>query len=753
LGERETNRYRALLLAWCERYEAAGWPLETPAYALSNYALLLREAGAREKLYRLSGAPWRRRRLAQTGSYAGYVDDLWFALEAAAEPPADLVEVVRASMRVGQLVSGLDDVHPAALAAFVRIGQPERATEYLNLITHPAKGAEACLRVADACRQSPPGPYWTPGGEAATGESGFWGVIMRLLRDLRKVEPPRLRADLHTRAAELLTAVGEADIARNFAADAWDIGAAIEASRSRAAAFAGLAGALVEVGWSDHLPELVMRTEAAMAELDAPDQATLRLALSVATARAGLGELTERLLAPVDLARLVEALRPVDWCRDVSLDVVRALMALERRDDAQRLARAPESNLAVAGNLAEIALHLRERGQASVNLERETTTAIQEWLAERKMNSTVRESQPEQEFRTGHRSNTTFVVIPESSAHQDRAFRFLAAKSSPAWCLRAVAELPRGLRLRGLAVLAEEFARLGHKTEAETMAMESLDLHEDSDVAHVLEELHMGFACRLAELGAPDAAARIGGLLRDRGRRRHVDIALAVHWVSACEPACAAAACQAATAEMPPGKEDLVVVRRAVSTLLDLRDYAGALTLALSVQDADARLLGLSLLAAGCFAAGVETEGVAAYQAALATALSQKVSAAETYLEFFTLIGGAMNNPEDFVDYIAKMSAGQAVGDTYGYWMQSQALLRAAERWKSDRLREAAAESMREKLGSAELTAADVWTRMAAYGMGARLLQQAGLKREAAETAADCLAACREGFTEWYSSG
>src|SRR5260221_1438731 len=101
LGERETNRYRALLLAWCERYEAAGWPLETPAYALSNYAVLLREAGAREKLYRLPGAPWRRRRLAQTGSYAGYVDDLWLAREAAAEPPADLVEVVRALMRVG----------------------------------------------------------------------------------------------------------------------------------------------------------------------------------------------------------------------------------------------------------------------------------------------------------------------------------------------------------------------------------------------------------------------------------------------------------------------------------------------------------------------------------------------------------------------------------------------------------------------------------------------------------------------------
>src|SRR5262249_116557 len=144
---------------------------------------------------------------------------------------------------------------------------------------------------------------------------------------------------------------------QDFVAGAYDTATAIEAPRSRAAAFAGLAGALVEVGWGDDLPKLVTGTEALMAELDAPDQATLRLALSVATARAGLAELTERMLGDVDLAGLLEALRPMDWRRDVSLDVVRALTELERCDDARRLARAPESKLAVAGNLAEISLH------------------------------------------------------------------------------------------------------------------------------------------------------------------------------------------------------------------------------------------------------------------------------------------------------------------------------------------------------------------------------------------------------------
>jgi hypothetical protein len=430
-------------------------------------------------------------------------------------------------------------------------------------------------------------------------------------------------------------------------------------------------------------------------------------------------------------------------------------MALGRGEDARRLARAPESRLAVAGNLAEISLYLRGHGQANTDLEREASAAIREWLEEPEENPTARELEPEPEFRSGGDTYSTHFPKPESLVHEDRAFGCLAVTSRPAWCLRALAGRPREQRLRGLAVMAEEFARQGYQAEAETAAIESLALHEDAGVGRVLEELHMSFASRLAALGAPEDATRIGSLLRNRGRRRHVDVALAAHWLSAGDPVLAHAASYVATAEMPPGKEDRIVVQGAVSTLVDLRDYAGALELARSVQDADARLLGLCLVARRCIEAAVKDEARAAYEDAFAAAraLSPEDSLSEeAQLEFCTLMYWTMNTPEDFIDYIAKAFAGQTIDNALGYWMQPHALFYVAECWKDDRLREAGAESLRERLGSAELASGDALQRMAAYGVGARLLQKAGLKREAVEAAANCLAACREGFKEWYSS-
>ncbi|MEU3482549.1 hypothetical protein ACI2LO_26955 [Streptomyces sp. NPDC033754] len=131
LGERELDRWRAVLHAWADTWRERGWPEETPDHLLHGYVPMLRAAGDVERLVACAEDGRRHERLlAVTGGDAAALAEIR-AAEDAVLAGADREGSVAAALRLAwdraALLRDSGSVPLSLLAGWVAVGQPDRA--------------------------------------------------------------------------------------------------------------------------------------------------------------------------------------------------------------------------------------------------------------------------------------------------------------------------------------------------------------------------------------------------------------------------------------------------------------------------------------------------------------------------------------------------------------------------------------------------------------------------------------------------
>jgi hypothetical protein len=756
---REQKQRAALLVEWCATYETEGWPEDTPHYVLSTYVAHLRKSNNSAHIYRLINPAWMKRRWTQTRSYSGYLDDVFNAMEAAiSEEPPNLFQQIRAASLVGELVSGLEDAHPAALSALVRLNQVESAVSYATLIRDSGKRVTALLRIANACREGNVDPYWAarPLADMAPGEkSGFWGIALRLRKDLHAVVPMRVRVDQLSQLALLLASVHSPELALRIAESSYAGIEHIEQVRSAAAALVGVASAFAAASGQNRLEEISRKMLEASAGLPLLEQNTLRMAMGTVLTRAGLQSLAAVLVEPVDRAATIDELKASNWQCDVSFDLVGSYLALRKPEDALATANASPHVLDRAGNLAQIALDYRNQGKIDGQLEKQLMGEIGAWMERTEGLQNNKDSAREKEFSSGHSSYTRLIVLPHTLVLEEQIVRYLVAAGAVERLQRFIGKCDRPMQRRLLAVLSESLSMTGKPSETESFALRSLELTRDVDLDRATDEFRMNAGSHLAQLGSIDSASNMVRFMRNRGRKRIVDAALAVEWEKRGELAEAAMLCDSAIADLPRGKEDPIVVSNVIGVLLRMNKYESALQLAESIQSWNVRVLALALVADPCLRNELP-EGRAALESMYVTlhsATAEDNMSVDTLMAVVRASLASGRTEEQVTNYVAQVaeSVSQAKDSVPTRWLSATLLCNLAVLLDSAALKERARAVILERVRILDSKPDDPW-RMVEYGWAARFLENAGLQAEAEAAARVCLVAFKEGVAKWYSS-
>ncbi|KQX59118.1 MULTISPECIES: hypothetical protein [unclassified Streptomyces] len=143
LGDRELDRWRAVLHDWAGRRRERGWPDDTPDYLLHGYVPMLRAAGDAERLVACAVDERRHARLlAVTGGDAAALAEIGAAedavlgraeaegsvvVESAVEAEGSVVAALRLATARAALLRGSGSVPVSLLAGWVAVGRPDRA--------------------------------------------------------------------------------------------------------------------------------------------------------------------------------------------------------------------------------------------------------------------------------------------------------------------------------------------------------------------------------------------------------------------------------------------------------------------------------------------------------------------------------------------------------------------------------------------------------------------------------------------------
>lgn len=151
LGEMEVSRYRDRILAWCQGFEAQGWPESTPDYALDGYGSHLFELGRLEELSALVSSPWLECHRRRFHRLDGFVRDAELALKGAreAEPPA-LLPAIKICQVLATAGSFATWTPVGAIAVLARTGRLGEAEGYAALVQDPRRRCFAFRELAAA---------------------------------------------------------------------------------------------------------------------------------------------------------------------------------------------------------------------------------------------------------------------------------------------------------------------------------------------------------------------------------------------------------------------------------------------------------------------------------------------------------------------------------------------------------------------------------------------------------------------------
>ncbi|MFC4533377.1 trypsin-like peptidase domain-containing protein [Sphaerisporangium dianthi] len=145
------DRHLTAIRTWGDRYQAAGWPDDTPRCLADEYARTLIRAGDRDRLVALLTSPERLALLRLvTGSDLRAMEDLRKGLGLLLGPGAeDLRQAIRAASMVDVIRRGERDVPLDLVIAHAHAGAWARA-EHLAHLCERVRGVEAPIAVAEA---------------------------------------------------------------------------------------------------------------------------------------------------------------------------------------------------------------------------------------------------------------------------------------------------------------------------------------------------------------------------------------------------------------------------------------------------------------------------------------------------------------------------------------------------------------------------------------------------------------------------
>ncbi|MEU6379685.1 protein kinase [Streptomyces sp. NPDC046909] len=146
-GCREASLGRLLL--WAGRFARDGWPDDTPAYVVRQYANHLGESAGASALAELPCPQWLKLK-EKHHALSSLTSDLELAVETAArQDPPDWAHMVSASLIHATMVSTAGAAPPEAVALLAEAADPDRAAQHAALIAAPDDRASAYCQIAE----------------------------------------------------------------------------------------------------------------------------------------------------------------------------------------------------------------------------------------------------------------------------------------------------------------------------------------------------------------------------------------------------------------------------------------------------------------------------------------------------------------------------------------------------------------------------------------------------------------------------
>jgi hypothetical protein len=525
----ELSAYRDRLIGLCRRYQAAGWPEATPAYALVHYAEHLRAAGEITALLALPDRRWMRRHQESRRSLAGCARDVELALACAdsGRPPV-LAQEVRLCLIAATIGAVGTRIPAAVIGVLAEINRTKEAEEYAGLVQDPMSRSAAYRHLARALLRR---------GEGDAARAALAQALTAVERG--QYETELAREDYHqvveevAPLARVLADAGDGPGLERLLAAADALGAARLPATASAALGLALAGRseralelarrmLAQLGTWQELRGDVRDWDWVVVEATAPEM----LLPAVAGVLAAAGEV-ERAAALADEALGRAGAVTSDGYRQASLlgAWTQALAEGPLRSRAQAAARdALDAAGRVQGRSAPAALRkaaeaLSATGDAE-GLERVLAAvasgqgsdsdyvleAVASGLARLGRHDRAREAVDL--MGEGWSRDDALADVVAGLAAASRFEEALAAAAAP----RA-----RWARTRALAAVAERFVEAGRTPEAATTADRAIKESERLDDEAQQAEAFGLIAAALLDAGVPDralvAANRAGELL------------------------------------------------------------------------------------------------------------------------------------------------------------------------------------------------------------------------------------------------
>lgn len=236
-GERMLSGFRKRLHDWADSYAALSWPEDTPAYLLVNYFQMLKMVSdsARMAAYATDVARHNRILAISGGDEAGLAEVISAQSEISIQLEPDLSSLLRLAMHQEQLTHRNAVISTDLPAAWVALGQPDRAVIFARSLTNPERRVEALVQVAKAL--------------AAVGELDRARSVAAQARiAANSLSSQRFGAEALGKAAEALAAAGQYGEACDVAVQAERLARTPANVDRRDSALAAVAAALAAAG-------------------------------------------------------------------------------------------------------------------------------------------------------------------------------------------------------------------------------------------------------------------------------------------------------------------------------------------------------------------------------------------------------------------------------------------------------------------------------------------------------------------------
>jgi tetratricopeptide (TPR) repeat protein len=275
LSRDELARHLSQLHSWAEEYRQRGWPPETPEYLLRGYHRLLLTTDDVERMTTLATDRTRLDRMLDVsgGDAAAFAEITAVQEHICSQDHPDLTAMLRLAIARDELIKRNSHIPETLPAAWVKLGNLNRAETLARSITDPSGQARALTEVAKALARA--GDLNNTRQVAQQAEAAAYSII----------NPSGPSGQARALAAVAVALAGAGDLDRAEA-----LARSITGSDGQVYALAAVAEALAEAGDLERARQVAAQAEATASSLTLPDDQSWALA-AVAEALAGTGDL------------------------------------------------------------------------------------------------------------------------------------------------------------------------------------------------------------------------------------------------------------------------------------------------------------------------------------------------------------------------------------------------------------------------------------------------------------------------------